>query len=421
MAHLPEESKLKYKMSKNLMFLALGLVGIGLLTIVGQFLSPWHSAHAVEGHGGHHAVGEHARLFMSLHLALLVTLPLGLGGIFFTAINNLSGAGWAITVRRLAENYFWFLPFIFILMAVIFFTGGFGDVFSHWVHADPNDHLIKWKSPWLNEGFFQTRNLTFVALWFLFGFGYWKLSTGQDESGNFNNTRIMIKMSAIFLVLFGLTYSASSWDLSMSLDPHWFSTMWGIYIFAGLALTTYSSMILWVWYLKKNGYYGDAVNENHWHDLGKYMWGHTIFWAYIGFSQFMLIWYANIPEETIFFHTRVFNADMSTNGWYYVGITLILVRFVFPLFLIIRRDTKRNLNFLASVAALHFIGQIVDMYWIAYPTLDHGNFVMFGWQELGTILMMIGFFILSVGWGLSQKSLIPMKDPKLEDSLHWHQ
>ena len=365
-------------------------------------------------------MGEHARLFMSLHLALLVTLPLGLGGVYFLAINHLSGAGWVITVRRLAENYFWFLPFIFILMAVEFF-GGFGDIFSHWVHADPSDHLIKWKSPWLNPSFFMGRNLIFVLVWTLFGFAFWKLSTSQDKSGNFTNTRIMVKMGAVFLVLFGLSYSASSWDLSMSLEPHWFSTMWGVYIFAGLALTTYSSMILWVWYLKKNGYYGDAVNENHWHDLGKYMWGHTIFWAYIGFSQFMLIWYANIPEETIFFHKRAFNADMTTNAWSTVGVVLVFIRFIIPLFAAIRRDTKRNLNWIAGVAVIHFIGQIVDMYWIAYPTLDNGHFVMFSWQEVGPIILMVGLFILSVGWGLGRASLIPMKDPKLEDSLHWHQ
>jgi hypothetical protein len=472
MAHLPEESKLKFKLGGNLLMVALGLVGLGLVLIALQILMPWHPeavdhspAAAVEqmhesgsphekageathegatqhheqaasaGHGeepgamshgeeggGHHGPGLHARLFMSLHLALLVALPMGLGGIFFVAFNHLSGAGWSVTVRRLAENYVWFLPAVLILMAVIFFGGGFGDVFSHWMHPhDPNDPVLAAKSAWLSQGFFQIRNMLWVIVWIAFGGVFWFLSTSQDTNPEFGKTRLMIRLGAIFLIIFGLTYSASAWDLSMSLEPHWFSTMWGIYIFAGLAITTYATMIMWIWFLKRNGYYAGTVNVNHWHDLGKYMFGHTIFWAYIGFSQFMLIWYAHIPEETIFYHKRVFNPDMTVNAWYYVGIVLIMTRFVLPFFLIIRRDAKRNLNFLAAVAALHFVGQIVDMYWISYPTLNNGAFVMFGWRELGPLFLMIGLFILSVGYGLSRASLIPLKDPKLEDALHWHQ
>lgn len=475
-AQFPEDSQLQFKFSSNFLMTALGLVGIGIILIALQIVSPWKSSHHVEhtsasvdaGHAGdmklheehsdhmesahdddhapaaheeaehgeeHHAAAEgheaaehggshhepvNPRLFLSLHIALLTVLPLGLGGIFFVAFNHLSRSMWNVTVRRLAENYFWYLPFILILMLVVFFFG-MEDVFHHWVLAPADDKLIAWKSPWLNTGFFITRNVLWVAVWMLFGFLFWKNSTAQDEDQKISHTKLNLKMGAAFLILFGLTFSATSWDLGMSLEPHWFSTMWGVYAFAGLALTTYSSMIIWIWYLKKAGYYGDSVNENHIHDLGKYMWGHTIFWAYIGFSQFMLIWYAHIPEETIFYHTRVFNNDMSNNAWNYVGITLVMLRFVLPFFLIIRRPAKRSIDWLAFVAAIHFVGQIVDQYWLAYPTLDHGNFVMFSWQEIGPLALMIGLFMLSVGWGLSQKKLIPVKDPRLEDCLHWHQ
>lgn len=418
MAQLPEESKIHFKMSRNFQMFALGLIVLGAILIGAQFALPWH------GHGGGHG-GEHGgnpRLFMSLHLALLVILPLTLGGVYFVAYNHLSGTGWNVTVRRLAENYFWFLPVVLVLMLVIFYGGGFGDVFSHWVHAPADDHLINHKRPWLEENFFIWRNVAWMLLWILFGFIFWKHSTTQDEDGKMNHTRTSVKLGAGFMVLFGLTYSFNSWDLTMSLEPHWFSTMWAVYIFAGLALTLFSSLILWVWYLKKAGYYGDSLNENHIHDLGKYLWGHTIFWAYIAFSQFMLIWYAHIPEETVFFNHRLYQSGtMEVNAWYYVGIALILIRFVLPFFLIIRRDTKRNLNWLAFVAVIHLIGQVVDMYWIAYPTLDHGHFVAFSWQELGPLFLMAGLFILTVGWGLSRKPLIPVKDPRLEDCLHWHQ
>lgn len=403
-------------MSRNFQMTALLLVVAGAVLIGLQLLFPWHGHGAAEGGHG----GGNPRLFLSMHLALLVTLPLGLGGVFFAAVNSITGAAWAVSVRRLAENYFWFLPFVLLLMLVIFF-GGLGDVFHHWVHAPATDHLIEHKRPWLNTGFFIGRNILWVVIWAVFGFLFWKSSTSQDADGNFNHTRKRIKMSAIFLIIFGLTFSASAWDLGMSIEPHWFSTMWAVYAFAGFALTLYASMIIWIWYLKRAGYYGETLNENHYHDVGKYMWGHTIFWAYIGFSQFMLIWYAHIPEETVMYHNRIYNPDMTVNSWYFVGVALILVRFLLPFFLIIRRDSKRNINWLAFVAAIHLIGQIIDGYWMAYPTLDHGNFVMISWQEVGPIVMMIGLFMLSVGWGLTKKSLIPVKDPKLEDCLHWHQ
>jgi hypothetical protein len=423
-AKLPEESKLTFKLGKNILTVALALIGIGLALTALQIAMPWHP----EGHHGGgegHGPGTYARLFYSLHLALLVSIPLGLGGLFFVALNHAAGASWNVTVRRLAENYVWFLPFVFILMLVILFFG-MHDVFHHWVGVDlETDMYLKSKSPWLNVPFFTVRNIVIVLVWIIFGFILRKNSIDQDTSGKFSKTKANIKLGSAFLIVFGLTFSFSSWDLSMSVEPHFFSTMWAVYTFAGLAITTHASLILWVWYLKRAGYYGDAVNVEHIHDLGKYMWGFTIFWAYIGFSQFMLIWYAHITEETYFYHDRIYgdmvNGVMPINTWYYVGIALVLVRFILPFFLIMRRDAKRNVNFLASVAALHIVGQVIDMYWIVYPTLDHGNFVMLGWQELGTLMLMGGFFILSVSWGLTRSSMIPLKDPKLDDCLHHHQ
>ncbi len=396
---------------------ALGLVATGLVLILWQILSPWH-AHGAE-HGAHG--GGHPRLFMSLHLALLVTLPMALGGVFFVAFNHLSGSKWVITSRRLAENYFWFLPIVLVVMAIIFFGGGMDTVFHHWVHASESDKILAGKKPWLNAPFFIGRNLLWVVVWTIFGFFFWKLSSAQDIDGKFNHNRTMVKLSPVFLVIFGLTYSFTAWDLGMSIEPHWFSTMWAIYAFAGLALTFYSSMILWIWYLKRAGYYGDSLNENHVHDFGKYLWGHTIFWAYIGFSQFMLIWYAHLPEETVFYFKRIYNPDQTVSAWYYVGVALVLIRFILPLFLIIRRDAKRNLNWLAAVAGLHFIGQIVDSYWLIYPTLDEGHFIMLNPIDLGPLLLMLGLFLFTVGMGLSRSKLIPVKEPRLEDCLHWHQ
>jgi hypothetical protein len=412
MAHLPEETKYYYKPSKNLRTFSLSLIALGLALIAMQVVFPWH-----HGEGEHHG---NPRLFLSLHLGLLIALPLALGGVYFVALNHLAGSAWNVIVRRIAENYIWFLPFVFLLMLVIL-VFGIGDVFHHWVHAQPDDELINGKRGWLNTGFFISRNLLWVVVWFIFGFIFYRISRKQDEDGNAAHTVRMSKLGAGFLVVFALTYSMTAWDLGMSIEPHWFSTIWAVYSFAGLALTTFSSLVIWVWYLKRNGYYGDALNENHIHDLGKYMWGHTIFWGYIGISQFLLIWYGNIPEETFFYHNRLYTETMAYNPWAYVSLMLVVVRFFLPFLLIIRRDTKRNLNYLASIAVLIICGQILDLYWLAYPTLAHGDFVMFSWREVGPIALVLGAFIFIISSALSRGSLIPVKDPRLEDCLNWHQ
>ncbi|MCB1326890.1 MAG: hypothetical protein H7A21_03485 [Spirochaetales bacterium] len=408
-----QESRLKFSMPRQVQTLALVLIVIGIITTLAQIWVPDGLHHAAEG--AEHAAEHHGnpRLFLSIHLGLLFAIPLALGGVFFAAFNHLSGAAWSVTVRRVAESTFWFLPVVLLLSGLVFL--GSGDVFHHWVHAE-GDHLIEHKSAWLNVPRFVVMNIVVIAIWFVFGFLFWKNSVDQDKDGNPAHSKLMAKLGAGFLVVFGLSYSANSWDMSMALEPHWFSTLWALYIFAGLALVLYASLILWTWFLKRQGLLGDAVNENHWHDLGKYMWGHTIFWAYMAISQYMLIWYGHLPEETIFYATRT-----NDTGWYIVTVLVPVLRFVLPFFLIIKREWKRNLNYLAGISVLVLVGQIVDMYWIAYPTLAGGDFVWFSWRELGAIAFVVGAYILVVGKALERNALIPKKDPRLEECLHFHQ
>lgn len=410
-----EQDKLKFEFPSRLKQISLAMIAVGLVLTIVQVFVPWH------GHG-EHVPGHNPRLYTSILLAVLVFLPLAVGGIYFSALHHASGAAWSVTVRRIAESYFWFLPIVLLALIAVFF--GLGDAYHHWVGKAETDHLIHWKAPYLNEPFFIGRNLIILALWILFGWLFWKKSVTQDEDGKVSHTKTLIKLSAGFLIVFGLTFSISSWDLSMSLEPHWFSTMWAVYIFAGLALTVFASLILWVNYLKGQGLLGDAVNENHIHDLGKYLWGHTIFWAYIGICQYLLIWYAHIPEETYFYNNRLFNDDMSFNAWSWVSLALLVVRFGIPFFALLKRENKRNLKFLSAIAWLVIAGQILDMYWVAYPALDvsgsTAHFVMFSWQELGPLLALGGAFIFIVGSALSKVNLVPVKDPKLEECLHMH-
>lgn len=431
MVQLPDENRLQFKVTPGLRNLALALIGIGLALTLLQIALPWHPHHEEAGAAAQAATEHHGyenpRLFMSLHLGLLLAVPLGASGLFFLLYNHLAGAAWSVTIRRIAENYVWFLVFALVLMIVIFFAGNplhpsegsFGQVFHHWVHAPETDELINHKQGWLSTGFFIGRNIVILLVWIGFGYMLHRLSVNQDSTGSISNTRSMVKISAVGAVIFALTFSASAWDLSMSLEPHWFSTMWAVYIFAGMGLTLYATLILWIWYLKKNGYYGESLNENHIHDLSKFMFGHTVFWGYIAVSQFLLIWYAHIPEETIFYAIR--GGYEWTSGWAYVSLLLVVLRFVAPFLLIIKREPKRNLNYMAGISILILVGQVVDMYWIAYPTLSHGDFVMFSWQELGAVALVAGSFIFIVGTALARASLIPKKDPRLEECLHFHQ
>ncbi len=413
---LPTGSQIQFRFSPKLKKFCLILMSLGLLSILLQLAFPWHapSLESVAGEAHHveHAKPYH-RLYLSLLLSLLFVLPICLGGVFFVGLQHLSGAEWSISLRRLPEQFFWYLPFLFLLMSVIFF--GAGDVYHHWVGAPKTDKLLLWKSGWLNLPFFISRNFIWVALWSFFGWLFLKHSLKQDQTGDVTLSRKLSRLSAGFIVVFGITYSLNSWDLSMSLEPHWFSTLWAIYIFAGLALSLYSFLVICVWYLKRNGYYGDSFNENHLHNLGKFMFGHTIFWTYMALSQFVLIWYAAIPEETIFFKVR------NAGNWYYVSFSLVMMRFVFPFFLLLKREKKRSFNYLAIVAVFILIGQVWDMYWISYPTLAEGQFVLLSWQELGSLAFVIGSFIFVIASRLEKVSLIPLKDPRMEACLHYHQ
>lgn len=414
MASPIENSKIDFSFSPKFRNIALSLLVAGLVLTVLQIFFPWHS---------HHHTGEHhgnPRLFYSLHLAFLVFLPITLGAIFFTALHHLSGAAWSVTLRRLAEAHFWFMP-VMLIFLIINLGFGIDYIFHHWTHAPETDELIKHKSPWLNKEFFITRNVIIFIIWILFGWFLWNISVKQDKDGKFEHTPLLAKISAGFAVVFGITISTTSWDLSMSLEPHWFSTIWAVYIFAGVLLSSFAAMAIWVYFLKKAGYYGDTLTENHIHDLGKYIWGSSIFWAYIGIaSQFLLIWYSHIPEETSFYNTRLYTDDLKHNSWALVSLILIIIRFILPFFMLIRRNSKRDFGWLAFVSGIVLFGQIWDMYWVMYPTLDHGHFVFLSWYELGPLMLFTGMYLLVMGYALTKSKLIPVNDPRLEECLHSH-
>ncbi len=337
---------------------------------------------------------------------------LALGGLFFAAIQHVAKAGWSVNVRRIAESFTAFLP-IAALGAIVLLFGS--KSIYQWL--DPkivaNDALIQAKEAYLNWEFYVVRIVVTFGVWLLFAKLIIGNSLKQDIDGDPKWTLKAVPLSIGFLLFFAISYSLFTVDVLMSLQPHWFSTIWGIYNFAGLFQSFLAMFVIFVVYSMKKGWLRGLVSEDHLHDMGKFLKGFTVFMAYIGFSQFLLIWYANLPEETIFYLARA-------NGWWMaITFSLLILKFAVPFLLLLPRWAKRTPNHLVMVSVLILIMQYVDIHWMVYPTLDPYA-PKFSWQEIGSFLLFGGLFLWSVTSFLSKNKLIPVKDPRIEESLHHH-
>lgn len=338
---------------------------------------------------------------------------LAMGGLFFTAIQHVASAGWSVNVRRFAEALTAFIPLVFVLgLPIALFAGK--DLYL-WLNAEEvaKDAILQGKSAYLNKGFFIIRFIAFAAAWFFFAKKIVGFSLEQDKDGKDHWTVLAQKWSVAFLVVFALSFSLFSVDFLMSLEPHWFSTIFGVYCFAGLFQSTLALLTLMALFVQRKGISNGLVTMEHVHDLAKLTKGFTVFWAYIAFSQFMLIWYANLPEETIFYIHR------SHGGWLVVTLALLVFRFVVPFLALLPRWAKRTPGHLTAVCVLILVMQYVDLYWLVYPNYTH-DFVAFSWMEIGAFLGFMGLFGLAVTRFLSQYNLLPIKDPRRTESNHHH-
>ncbi|GAB3829862.1 quinol:cytochrome C oxidoreductase [Pontibacter rugosus] len=409
--------------NKFFLMIAVGVVlliaGIIIMAVGGG------AEHHAEGHGeaaaaGHEAVTWSKRLFLNLWLNNVYFTGIALIGVFFVAVQYVAYAGWSVLIKRIPEALGYYLPIGGILMVVIFLFGSH-DIF-HWTHEylydinDPRyDPIIAGKSGYLNTVFFLIRMVLYFALWIFFFNWLRKNSIDEDLNGGTSYFHKSIRISAMFLVVFGITSSTSAWDWVLSIDTHWFSTMFGWYVFAswfiaGLAATTLTVIIL-----KQNGYLR-LVNANHIHDLGKFVFAFSIFWTYIWFSQFLLYWYANIPEEVIYYIDRL----GGNNGHYtWIFFTNLIINFAFPFLVLMTRDAKRQMIMLKIVTIAILIGHWLDFYLMMMPgTLRTG--AGFGFIEIGTALAFLGVFLFTFAKGLSKASLVSVNHPFLEESVHHH-
>ena len=303
-----------------------------------------------------------------------------------------------------------------------------------WTHTQvvQNDSMLKAKAPYLNVKAAKIRyGLWFLPVWIFMGFMFWRWSTKQDSAGD--PVAIAHKQrfwAPVALLAFALTISFTAFDYLMSLDPHWFSTMFGVYFFVGCALSVMSFLVLITTLLRRAGYLEGVVTNEHYHDLGKFMFGFTVFWAYIAFSQYFLIWYANIPEETHWFSYR------GHGDWLAYSVFLVLGRFIFPFFTLLRRPLKRNPKQLVFVACWFLMMEIVEIFWLVMPAYQHhmaahyrglGDWESYHWYssyidfQLSDVTLLVGFigvFLAVFGWALNKFALVPVKDPRLAESIN---
>ncbi|NQD69108.1 quinol:cytochrome C oxidoreductase [Sphingobacterium shayense] len=339
-------------------------------------------------------------------------------GAFFVALQIVTQSSWSAGLIRIPQAMASILPIASIVLLIIVGLGlSSHNLYHHWNAdgiTDPNsanfDKLVAGKSSFLNVPGFLIRQIIFMGSYSIFAFILAKLSYKEDLEGGLNSYKKSFKLSAIFLVIFGFTTPIWSFDTVMSLEAHWFSTMFGWYNFAAMWVSGLAAITVIVILVKKAGYL-DWVNENHLHDLGKLMFGFSIFWAYVWFAQFILIWYSNIPEETVYFYKRF---EPEYKPWFWLN---IILNFVAPLLLLVDRDTKRKANIMLFVSILLLCGHWLDYYVMIMPgTVDtHRGF---GYIEIGTALGFVGLFTFLVMSKLSKHPLGAKHHPLLDESLH---
>lgn len=362
---------------------------------------------------------DHAeRTFANLLLMAYYLTCICAAGLFFLAIQYVSQAGWPTGLLRVPQALSRVLPIAALILIGVCASGLLThNLYHHWNAeglsdpASPNyDALIAGKSSFLNVPFFLTRLVIFLGAYSFFAYLFNKYSKVEDLNGSLVNYDKSIKWSAIFLIIFGFTTPIWAFDTIMSLEAHWFSTMFGWYNFAAMWLTGLCTITLVVIFLKKAGYM-TWVNENHFHDLGKFIFGFSIFWTYIWFSQFILIYYANMPEETVYFYKRW---EPEYLPWFWVN---IVINFLAPVLMLMSRNSKRQMNSLMVVCIMLLMGHWLDYYMMIMPgtVAEHRGF---GIIEVGTAIGFVGLFTFLVLNQLSKRSLVPVNHPFLEESLH---
>ena len=356
------------------------------------------------------------RIYSNIWINILYFMGISISAIFFVAIQYVSQAGWSAGIIRVPLAIGRWLPIGGILMIVAFLVTNH-DIF-HWTHdylydpEDPRyDYIIAGKQAYLNFPFYISRMIIFIGVWYLFYRLILKHTIIEDKEGGDSSWKNLFTISTIFVVFYAFSQSVAAWDWVLSIDTHWFSTMFGWYVFASwwvsaLALTTYMIILL-----KDNGYLS-IINHSVIHDLGKFVFAFSVFWTYIWFSQFLLIYYANIPEETIYFVER-----LESDFYFPFFVVNIIFNFFFPFLFLMTRASKRYTRFLKIACPVVLFGHFIDFYLMVTPGVLKSN-GGFGFLEIGILMIFLSGFLFVVLNGLTKLPLVAKNHPMLEESLH---
>lgn len=376
-----------------------------------------HSAVA-EGHDSAH--DQHLlhqlqnKPWAALYVAAFFFFMIALGVLAFYAIQRASQAGWSPLLFRVMEGITAYLvPGGIIIFVILVLSVMHMNHLFVWMDADvvAHDKILQAKSGYLNPTFFLIRAAFFLGGWIFYREYSRKLSLAQDEADDDANFKLNFRISAVFLVFYLITESIMSWDWIMSVDPHWYSTLFGWYVFASMIVCGITVIAMVTIYLKSQGYL-EHVNDSHIHDLAKYMFGFSIFWTYLWFSQFMLIWYSNIPEEVTYFVTRIADYRLPFFG-------MVAMNFLFPVLLLMNSDFKRMNWFVIMTGIVILAGHYMDIFNMIMPSTV-GDQWYIGIPEIGAILFFTGLFIFWVFRALATAPLEPKRNPFIEESKNFH-
>lgn len=356
-------------------------------------------------------IADPTRAWQNYIINLYMFTGFALGGFAFVTINRAVNAHWAVVPRRLAEAFMSFLPVAFMLfipaLVGIMMTG---DSIYSWMGDNSRIHSPT-KHAWLSYNFVAIRNVLFFIIWILLARKLISYSVGQDNGQNQDSRPAAARFSIVALLLFAPTYAFFSYDLIMSMEPKWFSTMFTVYTFAGIFQSTMALMTIVFVKLKQNQL-KHVATPSHVKDLSGLLFAFTVFMCYVAFSQFMLIWYANLPEETFYYIKR------SEGGWVVIAYFTWFLKFILPFFGLLGQGQKKHDRWLMIVCGGVLLGQYLDLYWMAVPS-QNPTLVPIAWIEIGTLALFAGLFGLFVSRWMSKHNLIPVGDPYVLASANW--
>jgi len=350
------------------------------------------------------------QFFFSWLVSFLFFLSLTLGALFFVLIQYATQGGWGIVLRRIGETTFAMLPVMAALFVPVLL--GLQDLYSWTVPgAAEHDALLRWKAPFLNVPFFLIRAALYFGIWSFIALLYYRGSRGQDATGDAAVSVRLGRLAGPGIFVLALTQTFASIDWIMSLTPHWYSTIFGVYFFAGSFVAFIALLSVVAVAMRQAGLLDTVISPEHLHDLGKLLFAFTAFWAYIAFSQFFLIWYANLPEETIWYKARM------QGSWLTVSLFVIMAgHFGVPFFYLMGYAVKRRGSTLALGGAWLLAMHFADLYWQVMPTL-HPEGVRPSALDVAAFLVVGGCFVAAASWLMRRQALVPLRDPRLAESL----